>query len=48
MVQASEIEKNILKHANEKIKEEHICFMSSMKYKKIYEKDLVCAFRREF
>lgn len=36
------------KYNNEKIKEEHICFMSSMKYKKIYEKDLVCAFRREF
>lgn len=38
----------IYKYNNEKIKEEHICFMSSMKYKKIYEKDLVCAFRREF
>lgn len=36
------------KYNNEKIKEEHICFMSSMKYKKTYEKDLVCTFRREF
>lgn len=36
------------KYNNKKIKEEHICFMSFMKYKKIYEKDLVCAFRREF
>lgn len=38
----------IYKYNNEKIKEEHICFMSSMKYKKTYEKDLVCTFRREF
>jgi len=38
----------IYKYNNEKVKEEHICFMTSIKYKKIYEKDLVCAFRNTY